>query len=358
MLRKQLERHPLVHERGREGNPESSPSTVKANELFISDLASKARSLDGDQARMAVSGTLAVTVHRLEAAEGGDPGGKLSIRLAVGDNERHTQFVSVNDEIDETLHYNVQRTAESEEVTIEVLQQDQTKPLVSTKRTLREFMKGIQNRQLTFTFGSVSSPKTMHLIFSADWTSSKHEEKSLAPAETHRPWFMRASYYYETTKNVYDYTTSFSVVKPFARLGEATVNTVLATVTGKTLFDVDQSLVVPVLDSVDNKVDATISVAFTKLYEGQQFAVKTKNKAVNAVSNVAHKTGNTAVRATNYTAHKVSSTTGAVYGGITGAADYASSQVKHASSSTYGAVRGVTYSVASYIPILGPKIRA
>ncbi|KAF4129572.1 hypothetical protein GN958_ATG02980 [Phytophthora infestans] len=330
---------------------------ARANELFISDLASKARSLDGDQAKMPVSGTLAVTVHRLEAAEARDPGEKLSIRLAVGNNERHTKFVSVDSDIDETLHYNVQHTAESEEVTIEVLQQDQTKPLVSTKCTLRELMQGLQSHRMTFTFGSLVSPQTMFLIFSTDWTPSKQEDKILAPA-THRPWFMRASYYYKTTKNVYDYTTSFSVVKPFARLGEATVNTVLATVTGKTLFDVDQSLVVPVLDSVDNKVDATISVAFTKLYEGQQFAVNTKNKAANAVSNVAYKTGNTAVRATNYTTHKVASATGAVYGTVTGAADYASSQVKHASSSTYGAVRGVTYSVASYIPILGHKIRA
>ncbi|GMF31117.1 unnamed protein product [Phytophthora lilii] len=210
------------------------------------------------------------------------------------------------------------------------------------------------------TFGPVSAPRTMHLVYSADWTpASKQDEQTLAPAAgTHRPWFMRASYYYETTKSVYDYTTSFRVVKPFARLGEATVNTVLATVTGKTLYDVDQSLVLPVLDSVDNKVDATISVAFTKLYEGQQMAVRTKDKAVRAVSSVAHKTGNTAVRATNYTTHKVVAASGMVYGTVTGVADYASSQVVHASSSTYGVVRGVTYSVASHIPILGPKIRA
>lgn len=253
----------------------------------------------------------------------------------------------------------MQATAESEEVTIEVLQQHQATPLVSAKRTLREFMEGFQNQKMTFTFGPVSAANTMHLYFSANWTgTNKQESTTLASAETHRPWFMRASYYYDTTKSVYDYTTSFRVVKPFARLGEATVNTVLATVMGKTLYDVDQSVVVPVLDSVDNKVDATISVAFTKLYEGQQMVVRTKNKAVHAVSSVAHKTGNTAVRATNYTTHKVASASGAVYGTVTGVADYASSQVVHASSSTYGVVRGVTYSVASHIPILGPKIRA
>ncbi|KAK1931402.1 hypothetical protein P3T76_013158 [Phytophthora citrophthora] len=294
--------------------------------------------------------------HRLEAS-GSVPEDKLRIRLAVGDKAHETQFVSTDNDINETLHYDVQRAAESEVVTIEVLPQGQTKPLVSTRRTLREFMEGFHNSKMTFSFGPKSAVTMMDLIFSSSWTPTQQDE-TLVSADTHRPWFMRASYYYETSKNVYDYTTSFRVVKPFARLGEATVNTVLATVTGKTLFDVDQSLVVPVLDTVDNKVDATISVAFTKLYEGQQMVVRTKDKAVNAVSSAARSTGNTAVRATNYTTHKVSNATGAVVGTVAGVADYASSQVKHASSSTYGVVRGVTYSVASHIPILGPKIRA
>ncbi|KAE9018716.1 hypothetical protein PR003_g13388 [Phytophthora rubi] len=314
---------------------------------------------------MAVSGTLAVRVHRLEASFGEDRGKEASygIQLAVGDNVHKTRFAPVGSdnviEIDESLHYDVQATAESEEVMIEVLQQDQATPLVSAKRKLREFIGDFQESTMTFTFGPMSAANTMTLVFSAHWTPAKKSStKVVAAAETHRPWFMRASYYYETTKNVYDYTTSFSVVSPFARLGEATVNTVLATVSGKTLYDVDQSLVVPVLDSMDNKVDATISVAFTKLYEGQQLAVRTKDKAVRAVSNAAHKTGSTVVGAANYTTHKLASATGAVYGTVTGVADYASSQVVHASSSTYGAVRGVTYSVARHIPILGPKIRA
>ncbi|KAJ8539189.1 hypothetical protein ON010_g12683 [Phytophthora cinnamomi] len=254
------------------------------------------------------------------------------VRSLDGDQDRHGGVRDTGREGD------VQATAESEEVTIEVLQQDQAKPLVSARRTLREFMEGFHNSEMAFTFGPVSAPKTMHLIFSADWTPAEQASTEVAAAaETHRPWFMRASYYYETTKSVYDYTTSFRVVKPFARLGEATVNSVLATVSGKTLYDVDQSLVVPVLDAMDNKVDATISVAFTKLYEGQQMAVRTKDKAVRAVSNVAHKTGSTVVGAANYTTHKVTAATGAVYGTVTGVADYAGSQVKHASSSTYGA---------------------
>ncbi|RAW20464.1 hypothetical protein PC110_g23094 [Phytophthora cactorum] len=269
--------------------------------------------------------------------------------------EHVTKFKKHDAAIDENVKLYINGVPADAKLTIEVLQEKRKKALVDTTQPLSEFFKSNLERKMTFIFGPKATPNTMLLYFSVDWEPN---DTSLAVIDTHRRWFMRASYYYKTSKNVYDYTASFRVVKPFDRLGEATVNTVLATVTGKTLFDVDQSLVVPVLDSVDNKVDATIYVAFTKLYEGQQFAVKTKNKAVNAVSNVAHKTGNTAVRATNYTTNKVASATGAVYGAVTGTADYASSQVKNASSSTYGAVRGVTYSVASHTLLLGPKIRA
>lgn len=280
------------------------------------------------------------------------------MQVIVGNTERQTQPVTAGTDIGESLRLNVQASTESDEVTIAVLQEGEAKPLVSASQPLREFMQGIDHRRLSCTYGSIMASHTLDLVYSANWTPIKQVGKIVAAAETHRPWFMRASYYYATTKNVYDYTTSFRVVKPFARLGEATVNTVLATVTGKTLYDVDQSLVVPVLNSVDNKVDATISVAFTQLYRGQQFVVNSKNKAVRGVSSAVRKTGNTAVRATSYTTDKVAMASGAVLGTVSGATHYASSQVKHASSSTYGAVRGVTYSVARYIPILGPKIRA
>ncbi|KAI9920232.1 hypothetical protein PsorP6_015859 [Peronosclerospora sorghi] len=116
--------------------------------------------------------------------------------------------------------------------------------------------------------------------------------------------------------------TSFRIIKPFVRLGEATVNTVLATVWVNTLYDVDQSLVVPVLNSVDNKVDATISVAFTKLYEGQKRVVRTKNETVHVVSSVSSKTGNATVQASKYTTNKVVFDLGMVFGVVSGAADY------------------------------------
>ncbi|CAI5713006.1 unnamed protein product [Hyaloperonospora brassicae] len=304
---------------------------------------------------MAVSGTLAVTVHKF-AVDGAKSDAKYSVRLRVGDNEVQTNDASAGEAIDAPVHLNVTATSDAEQVTFEVLQTGHATPIGVSTRSLQEFLRGFDRRQMSFSVGDVSAPQTIVVTHSAQWTPST--SRSLTPAETHRPWFMRASYYYDTTKSVYDYTTSFRVVKPFARLGEATVNTVLAAVSGKTLTDVDQSLVVPVLNSVDNKVDATISVAFTKLYAGQQMVVRTKNRAVRAVSSVAHKTGSTVVGATSYTTHKAAQGAGVVVGGVVGVADYTSSQVRHASSSTFGLVRGVTYSVASHIPILGPKIRA
>ncbi|CEG44520.1 uncharacterized protein PHALS_00878 [Plasmopara halstedii] len=307
---------------------------------------------------MVVSGTLTFHVHRLNTVKGDKPNKKLSVRLAAGNNSVQSKFLTTDTEIEEVLRFNVQASTESEEVLIELLEEGEEKPIVSVPQPLGAFIQGVANQWLPCTFGSMINSHTLDIVYSAEWTQMKQVDKIVPSAETHRPWFMRASYYYETSKNLYDYTTSFRVVKPFAHLGKATVNTVLATVTGKTLFDVDQSLVVPVLNSVDNKVDATISVAFTKLYKGQQFAVNTKNKAVRGVSNVVRKTGNTAVRATNYTTDKVAMASGAVIGTIAGATNFASSQVKHASSSTFGAVRGVTYSVARHIPILGSKIRA
>ena len=248
---------------------------------------------------------------------------------------------------------NVQTMSDADQVTFEVLQLGHPTPIGVSNRSLKEFLHGFDQRQITFTVGDMKAPRTVVVTHSAKWTPATSQSLT-----THRPWFMRASYYYDKTKSVYDYTTSFRVVNPFARLGEATVNTVLATVTGKTLTDVDQSLVVPVLNSVDNKVDATISVAFTKLYAGQQMVVRTKNKAVRTVSSVAHKTGSTVVGVTSYTANTAVKGAGAVVGGVIGVADYTSSQVRHASSSTFGMVRGVTYSVASHIPILRSKIRA
>lgn len=182
--------------------------------------------------------------------------------------------------------------------------------------------------------------------------SQKYSGRSLQPSRvlaqsTPRPWFARASYYYKTSKNVYNYTTSFRIVAPFARLGESTANMVLSTVSGKTLHDLDTTLVAPALNSLDCKVDATIEAVLTKLFQGQQYVLKKKDAAVDMTSNAASRSS-----------AMVSGAVKSTYGGVVSAKDYTTKTVMNATSSTYGAVKGTAMSVLSYVPYLGAKIKA
>ncbi|KUF95725.1 Nuclear pore complex protein Nup85 [Phytophthora nicotianae] len=257
---------------------------------------------------MPTSGTLTIKVHNIEATFGEEEfvGKKLAVRFAVGKAEYTTKFKKHDVRIDEHATLRVHEAAADAKLTIELLQEKVKKPVVSTQKTLAEFQNNPVDRKMTFTFGAKGAPSTALLSYSADWQSS---ETTLATFQTHRPWFMRALYYYDTTKNVYNYTTSFRVVAPFARFGENTANTVLT-------------------------------------------------KAVGLASNAIKKTGETAVQAKDFTSNKVSSASSAVYNTVAGVADYTKTQVVHASSSTYGTVKGITVSVLSYVPVIGPKIVA
>ncbi|OWZ05924.1 hypothetical protein PHMEG_00021899 [Phytophthora megakarya] len=315
---------------------------------------------------MPTSGTLKIKVHRIETSFGEeeDVGKKLAVRVAVGKAEHTTKMQRHDAPIDELATLHVKDAVADAKLTIELLQEKGKKPLVSTQTPLAEFQINPVNRKLTFTFGLKAKPSTALLWFSAEWQSS---ETKLVAYETHRPWFMRVSYYYDTTKNVYNYTTSFRVVAPFARFGENTANTVVEKVSGKSLHEIDEAWVGPGLNALDDKVDATISSVAESLYSGQQYALKKKDEAVGVASNVAKKTGETvsgAVGATvhtatnvkDYTTEKVVSATSAVYGTVASVADYTKTQVVHASSSTYGTVKGATFTALSYVPVIGPKI--
>lgn len=182
--------------------------------------------------------------------------------------------------------------------------------------------------------------------------SQKYTGRTLQPStvlaqSTPRPWFARASYYYATTKSVYNYTTSFRIVAPFARLGESTANMVLSKVSGKNLHDLDTTLVAPALNSLDSKVDATIEAVLTKLFEGQQYVLKKKDDAVDVTSNAASRSS-----------AMVSGAVKSTYGSVVSAKDYTTKKVVNVSSSTYGAVKGTAFSVLSYVPYLGNKIKA
>ncbi|RLN75089.1 hypothetical protein BBO99_00008554 [Phytophthora kernoviae] len=303
------------------------------------------RHLSTGAAVMLTNGTLTIKVHHIEATFVEDEHrDKLhAVRFAFGKSEAQTKFRKHDAKIDETLTLHVKDAAADAQLTLEVLQKPK-KSLVATQQPLADFQRTLLERKMTFTFGPKMAPSTVLLYFGVDW---KPSDKTLATVETHRPWFMRVSYYYDTSKNVYNYTTSFRVVAPFARFGESTANTVLATVSGKTLYDIDEAWVGPGLNALDDKVDATISSVVTTLYNGQQFALKKKDQAVE-----------TAVKAKDYTTERVSTASSAVYNTVAGAADYTKTQVVHASSSTYGTVKGVTFTVLSYVPVIGPKLVA
>ncbi|KAG7378565.1 hypothetical protein PHYPSEUDO_009930 [Phytophthora pseudosyringae] len=315
---------------------------------------------------MPTTGTLTIKVHRIEAAFGEDEyaGKKLAVRFAVGKAQHTTSFKQHDALLDELVKLTVSGATADAKLAIELLQEKGKKPIVSTHKSLAEFQNNPRNRKMTFTFGAKAAPSTALLSYSADWQSS---ETTLATYETHRPWFMRAAYYYDTTKNVYKYTTSFRVVAPFARFGESTANTVVEKVSGKSLHEIDEAWVGPGLNALDDRVDATISSVAETLYTGQQFALKKKDEAVGAASTVVKKTGervsgavgatvHTATNVKDYTTEKVVTATSAVYGSVASVADYTKTQVVHASSSTYGTVKGVTFTALSYVPVIGPKI--
>ncbi|KAG1701976.1 hypothetical protein DVH05_010466 [Phytophthora capsici] len=292
------------------------------------------------------SGTLNIKVHRIEATfvEQEHVEKLHAVRFAVGKSDHTTKFKKHDAAIDEHVKLQIKNAPTDANLIIEVLQDKRKKALVDTTQPLSEFLKSKLERKMTFTFGPKTSPNTVLLYFSVDWEPT---DSTVAVIDTHRPWFMRASYYYDTTKNVYNYTTSFRVVAPFARFGENTANTVLTKVTGRTLFGIDEAWVGPGLNALDDTVDAGISKVLTSLYNGQQFALKKKDNAVDAAS-----------KAKDFTVSKVSSASSAVYNTVAGAADYTKTQVVHASSSTYGTVKGITVSVLSYVPVIGPKIVA
>lgn len=281
-----------------------------------------------------------------------------------------------------------------EDVLMEIHTNNKKKtPLVANKLPLSTFVGEVKNVVIKFTSPG-PKPTTVSLFVSSKWASKTttttqkhagegtanavataqaahtvHPQTALALQDTHRPWFTRASYYYDTTKHVYSYTTSFRVVSKLARFGESSANMVLQKVSGKSLHDLDQQFLVPVLDNLDNKVDETISTVVTKLFEGQQYVLKKKDDVVDTASTVASAGGSKissafgstvsgVVKVKDFTTSKVSNVTHAAYGTVVGVKDYTTTQVVNVSSSTYGTVKGATVYVLSHVPYLGAKIRA
>ena len=315
---------------------------------------------------MPTSGTLAIDLHGIEAFFG-DPElatKKLAVRFAVGNAEHITKYKKYDAIVEELASLCIHEAPADAKLSIALLHEKTTKPIVDTQKPLAEFQRDSTKRKTTFTFGPKAAPNTVILSYTVNWQSSA---TTVSHYETRRPWFMRVSYYYDTTKNVYKYTTSFRVVAPFARFGENTANIVVEKVSGKSLHEIEATWVEPSINALDEKVDATISSVATTLHSGQQYALKKKDEAVGVASSVAQKTTDTvsgAVGATvntvtsvkDYTTEKVVSASSSVYGTVANVASYTKTQVVHASSSTYGTVKDATFTALSYVPVIGPKV--
>lgn len=162
----------------------------------------------------------------------------------------------------------------------------------------------------------------------------------------HRPFFARISYYYDFTKRIYAYTTSFPLIAYMARVNESIANTIVLKVAKKSLYDIDEKSIVPRLERLDDKVDEMISAVITKILKGELFIIKKKNKAVHEISE-------SAKRAT-------SSASGAVGVGVDAVSAVHSITMRSIKYVTYGVYSGARNSMVymiSHIPLVGAKIR-
>ncbi|EGZ12612.1 hypothetical protein PHYSODRAFT_248888 [Phytophthora sojae] len=283
---------------------------------------------------MPLSGTLKIKVHRIEATFVEEEQKLHALRFAVGKADYTTKFRKHNAPIDEHMKLNVKNAPTDATLTIEVLQEKRKKALVGTAQPLTEFLKSNLERIMTFTFGPKAAPNVVLLYFRVNW------EPNDAEVSMHLPWFMRASYYYDTTKRMYDYTTSFRIVAPFARFGESIVDAIVENVSDKSLYEIDEDWVEPGLLALDNKADAGISAV-------RQYALKKKDDAVEVVT-----------KTKNFITEKISSASSAVYNTVASLAFYTKVQVAHALSWTCGTIKSVTCSVLSFVPVIGRRIAA
>jgi hypothetical protein len=249
------------------------------------------------------------------------------------------------------LTFELQNVDDKAVAVVEIIEDGKEKPIVAANFSLKQLL---GNTKLALKF------QNSRLHLETAWTPAKSLKERLEaeaskavqkakdatsnlPAlphphaltvhETHRPWFMRASYYYDTSKSVYAYAKSFRIVAPFARLGENTTNAVLRTVFGKDLGQLDQQALVPLLGSLDDKVDGALTQTLVVVVKGQNLMIATKDKTLEV-------------------AHKVA--TGA-YNKAAGAAEFTSDTVKKVTSKTFNTARSVVYSIGSHLPLIGDK---
>ena len=169
---------------------------------------------------------------------------------------------------------------------------------------------------------------------------------SIISHPTPRPWFMRLTYYYDVSKRLYNYSTSFPVVNSVARLGESATDMVLKRISGKTLLDIDKEGLMPLLSLLDDTLDQALATALLTVAQSQSYIVHKKDVMSEKISHVAHKSVLT-VTDTAENAIQV----------VCKAKNYTTTQIVNVSSSLYTGLYGATLSIFSHIPYLGAKLR-
>ncbi|OQR99759.1 hypothetical protein THRCLA_06406 [Thraustotheca clavata] len=121
--------------------------------------------------------------------------------------------------------------------------------------------------------------------------SPRHEQCLTVAVEEKNPnglWYLHPSYYYQKTKDVYLYTTSFRGVATMAHVGESSVNFLLKQLNLKqvaTLQDVDQTLA-PALETIDEQLEERVAGVLQTLVHGQEYILAKKELVVECAKEV------------------------------------------------------------------------
>ncbi|EQC34027.1 hypothetical protein SDRG_08243 [Saprolegnia diclina VS20] len=197
--------------------------------------------------------------------------------------------------------------------------------------------------------------------------SPRHDVLALPVDEATTMWFLHPSYYYQKTKEVYTYTTSFRGVGAVAHVGETSVNYLLKQLNMKqvaTLQDVDTSLA-PALATIDEQLDERVAGVLKTLVDGQEYILAKKEQVVGRAKEVQSATlekvsavTTTATDKVSKTVESVTTTVEKTRASVTQVTSNALESVSKAKDATIETLTATAHSFLSYVPLLNKKVMA
>ncbi|KDO33034.1 hypothetical protein SPRG_01850 [Saprolegnia parasitica CBS 223.65] len=197
--------------------------------------------------------------------------------------------------------------------------------------------------------------------------SPRHDILALPVDEATTMWFLHPSYYYQKTKEVYTYTTSFRGVGAVAHVGETSVNYLLKHLNMKqvaTLQDVDTSLA-PALATIDEQLDERVAGVLKTLVDGQEYILAKKEQVVGRAKEVQSATlekvsavTTTATDKVSKTVESVTTTVEKTRASVTQVTSNALESVSKAKDATIETLTATAHSFLSYVPLLNKKVMA